>query len=426
MTTADVAKEDDTKETVGGMAFATATHDPTYRLACEDAEYRVMIRDLAHSTHGDERLMYRLSIRPETPDFRLAAMSEYPINAAASPFVWTPLLRKGGTDKIRVMALRRDGFSGEIALSIEGLPESVVAAPAVIGPGQNETYLVLRAAEDAADWFGPVTISVVAMIADAEVVREARPAAVVWPGTDKLPARTRMTRELTVAVRETAPLLVELGAESVDLAQSQLLELPVKVTRRGDFAGEVTLTAVHRPPNVTPTPDEPLKVAGDQGEATLKVFAAGDAPPGRYTFYLQADAQVPFTKDPSGNDKKPVAVADASTSVTVTVRPGPLALTAKLPDKNILKKGTTVEVPVQLERRNEFAGPLRLTLEGNVAGLTVEPVDAAAADGQVTLNIVVAADAPEGERKDVAIAAHLTHDGREIDIQQPVTLNIQP
>ena len=425
-TSADVANEDDTKESVGGLSFPTATHDPIYRLACEDAEYRVMIHDLAHGRSGDGRLMYRLSIRAETPDFRLVAMSEYPINTAASPFVWTPLLRKGGMDKIRVMALRRDGFAGEIELSINGLPESIKANPAVIGPGQNETYLVLRATADAADWFGPVTISGRAKIGDGDVVRQARPAAVVWPGTDKLAARTRMSRELALAVRDTAAFGVEVGVETIDLSQSQLVKLPVKVTRHGDFKGEVTLTAAHRPPKVAPSPDAPVKVGAEQADATVSMFAAGDAPPGRYTFYLQADSQVPYTKDPEGKDKKPLAVADPSTTVTVNIRPGPLTLAAKLPDKGVIKKGTTVDVPVQLGRRNEFAGPLKLGLAGNVAGLTVEAVEAAEADNQVTLKIVVAADAAEGERKDVALSAHLTHEGREIDIQQPITLNIQP
>jgi hypothetical protein len=425
-TTADVVKEDDAKATVGGLSFPTESHDPAYRLVCEDAEYRMMIRNLAHGGRGDGRLIYRLSIRTETPDFRLVAMPEYPINTAASPFVWTPLVRKGGTDKIRVIALRRDGFNGEIALSIEGLPDSVTANPAVIGPGQNETYLVVSAAADAADWFGAVTISGRSTIGDVEVVRQARPAAVVWPGTDKLAARTRMSRELALAVRDEAPFAVEVGVETIDLSQSQLVKLPISVTRRGDFQGEVTLTAANRPPMVTPSPDVPVKVAAEQAEATVNIFAAADAPPGRYTFYLQSDAQVPYTKDPSGNDKKPVAVADASTAVTLDVRPGPLTLAAKLPDGGVIKKGATVEIPVQLGRRNEFAGPLRLSLEGNVAGLTIEAVDAAAADNQVTLKIQVAADAAEGERKDIAVSAHLTHEEREIDIQQPITLNVQP
>ena len=53
-----------------------------------------------------------------------------------------------------------------------------------------------------------------------------------------------MSRELALAVRDEAAFVVEVGVETIDLSQSQLAKLPVKVTRRGDFKGEVTLEKV--------------------------------------------------------------------------------------------------------------------------------------------------------------------------------------
>ena len=81
------------------------TDDPAFRfVAPADGTYRVLVRNLATYTRPDPRLVYRLTIRPESPDFRVVA------NPRLLPFspdpnqnpatVWTPLLRKGGTELI--------------------------------------------------------------------------------------------------------------------------------------------------------------------------------------------------------------------------------------------------------------------------------------------------------------------------------------
>ncbi len=143
---------------IGGPAFSTRCDDPSFRFAVPaDGTYRVLIGDLYN--RGNPRFVYRLAIRKEAPDFRLAAVAPFPINPQqqlANP--WSLLLRRGGLEDLRVYAFRRDGFNENIEVSVEGLPPGVTCQSVTLGPGQNSAPLVLAAAENAAEWAGTIRI----------------------------------------------------------------------------------------------------------------------------------------------------------------------------------------------------------------------------------------------------------------------------
>ena len=123
--------------------------------------------------------------------------------------LWTPLLRRGETMPIKVMAFRRDNFNGDIELKVENLPAGVTCNEAKIEKDKSSALLMLTAAENAAGWVGPVKIVGKAKIGEAEVAREARGATVNWTVTDyNIDAiQSRLTRDFVLAVSgvETAP-----------------------------------------------------------------------------------------------------------------------------------------------------------------------------------------------------------------------------
>ena len=64
---------------LGGQRLDTASNDPACRFEVkDDGAYRVQVRDLFAATRRDPANVYRLSIRRETPDFRLLAVTEPP------------------------------------------------------------------------------------------------------------------------------------------------------------------------------------------------------------------------------------------------------------------------------------------------------------------------------------------------------------
>jgi hypothetical protein len=326
---------------------------------------------------------------------------------------------------LTVLVERRDGFDGPIDLTVEGLPAGVSCAGAVVGPGQSRATLVLNAAETAANWAGTIRVIGKAKIGEQEVTHEARPATILQASTDR-PAPARLARDLALAVAGgVAPMLVEATTGPVSLVQGQQLPIALKGTRRGEFKGVINLTALGLPVNVQ---NDTVALAAEQTDVALNLFVQNNATPGRYAFYVQATAPVPFTKNADGKDKKDVTVVSASTPVMLTILPGPLVIEPKVPGDGVVKRGAALEIPIKLTRRNNFAGPvtLDLLLPPNVAKVQVPPVVVAADANEAKLVIQPAADATEGNHPRVAIRARMEVSGQMVEVHQPIPLNIQP
>ncbi len=154
--------QDDVGTNLGAQGFDTRSDDPVFRFdAPADGTYRIMLRDRYFESRGDPRLVYRVSIQPKKPDYRLVALPRQPVlanNAAALPATWDLSLRKGDHTEIEVMAFRKHGFNDIIDVTVAGLPAGVTCPGATLGPGQSTARLILTSSEDAAEWVGPIQI----------------------------------------------------------------------------------------------------------------------------------------------------------------------------------------------------------------------------------------------------------------------------
>ncbi len=300
----DVLEMYDNDTNIGGTDFNTATRDPAGRLAVpEDGTYRIQVRDLFNRAENNPRLVYRLSIRKESPDFRLVAMAPAPPPVAKDTrpaTVWSLFIRRGETTPIRVMAFRRDNFAGDIQLSVEGLPPGITAADTKLEVGKNSVSLMLVAAENAAPWVGPIKVVGKTKIGDADVVREARSGSVIWNVVDfNLEAiQSRMTRDLTLAVGvEATPMTIEAVENKVwETSVAGILPIPIKLTRRMEFGANLKLKAV----GITlldPMPE--IDVDGKATNATLTLdLAKFKIPVGTHSFYLQTQTPGKYRNDP--------------------------------------------------------------------------------------------------------------------------------
>jgi len=306
-TVSDVASVDDPGDRNAriGSDFDTSTDDPSYRfVAPQDATYRIMLRDQFGDSREDARYVYRLIIRPEEPDFRLVAIPQSirPGNPNANQsFAAAASLRRGDTTVIRVVVDRRDGFDGEIEITVEGLPPGVSSPGAVIQGDSDTTWLVLASEENAAPWSGSIRILGHARIGDQQVTRQARGGTTVW-GTNnrqqELPA-FRATRALLLSVtdKETLPASVQIGQqEPLETSLGGKLEVPVKVTRRGEFKDDMKLVAEGMPNTIKPGD---ITVKGDTPDGKLEIaITNAQARPGSYTFYLKSDVKIKYARNP--------------------------------------------------------------------------------------------------------------------------------
>src|SRR5207253_2987793 len=99
------------------------------------------------------------------------------------------------------------GFTGDIQLSVDGLPPGVTCPLQFLGGPLKETNVVLSATAAAAPFTGEIKITGSAVIQGQTVVREARAGGIIWPlaAPNSVPMLGRLERGVWLAVRGQAP-----------------------------------------------------------------------------------------------------------------------------------------------------------------------------------------------------------------------------
>jgi hypothetical protein len=302
--TSDVLELSDNDVNLGDREFNTTSRDPVGRFeAKEEGTYRLLVRDLFRRAESAGRSLYRLSLRRETPDFRLVAMTVLPRpkGDAKNIELGVPFLRRGETIPVRVLAFRRDGFNGEIDLSLDPVPPGLIFQGDRIPAGQGSDTILITAADDAPTFAGPIKLIGKAKLGDRELVREARGGTMVFPvgNYDNERAKSRLTRELTLGVsdREAAPISIAPAEKKTwEAAADAKLKVPLNITRRGDFNANFKLKPLG------PGNQDALKefeVDGKATNTTLNLdFAALKLSPGTYIFAAQTQTAGKYRNNP--------------------------------------------------------------------------------------------------------------------------------
>lgn len=108
-----------------------------------DGKYSVLVGSLTHQ--GSESWRYSLRISEAKPD--------YSASAAANSFVIEP----SGTNEVKLTTKRLRGFTNELSIAFENLPEGVTAEP-VKAPGNSSEVTLKLISRDAPAFNGPVRI----------------------------------------------------------------------------------------------------------------------------------------------------------------------------------------------------------------------------------------------------------------------------
>jgi hypothetical protein len=306
----DIAEVDDDGPETAGTPFSVVSGDPSYRLLVPaDGDYRVTVRDLNQS-RVDPRRLYRLIIRRPQPGFSLVAATSYAIPGTPAKEIrfTVPALRRGGAEMIEVLALRRDGFTGPIEVTAEGLPPGVACPAVVIGSAQTSVPLVFTTSVDAAAWTGSIRIIGRASFDGKDTMVPARAGVATWP-TEKVragqpvPAVTSRVAQdfmLSVSGNETAPLLVSLSdGKPVAMSRGGKLSIPVKFARQANFKEKeaVTLIPIGLPKTIKAA-NAVIATGASEGKLTLEIGA--DQVPGVLSFQVQAVPKFAYRRDEAG------------------------------------------------------------------------------------------------------------------------------
>lgn len=330
----DLQEFADSDPNLGGREFDTTSRDATGRWkAPEDGTYRIRVRDLYRGSPYSTRLPYRLQIRPETPDFRLAVFPLPPPRRDDNDrqiHLWTPVLRRGATLPLRLIAFRRDGFDGPIDIHVEELPQGVTASNARIPAGQSATTLLLTASTEAPASQGIARISGQTKLGDHVITREAMVSSGRWhiPDWDQERGTPRFTDALRVAVvaAESIPVALAPAAPNpFEVAAKTKLRIPVDITRHADFPGAFKLK-----PFGHPTLDKAKEI--DVPEKATNVVVELDLndsplPEGEHVLHFEATVTGRYRNNPEAAEAsekakpKDVSLRVYSPGLTVRVTP---------------------------------------------------------------------------------------------------------
>ena len=302
-----IASHDDLGGTdVGHRHFNVGTDDPALRFAApETGIYGAVVRDLSSSVTADPRNVYRLSIRHESPDFRLVAVprriAKDP-NPALPPPLTSVFLRAGGTAVVEVLAERQHGLGQEIEVFARDLPPGVRAEPVSITPGRRNVSLILEAATDAPDWQGHLRVFGRARFGDMTIEREARSGAVAASSNVNYRSRLTQAVELTVAGRDKFPYTISVkgGNKVFRVARAGKVTIPIAVERREGHEGPVILTPFRVPAHVAA---KPVTLAPDKLEGELVLQSKKETPIGVTSIFVRCQSKIKHARNPGAVER---------------------------------------------------------------------------------------------------------------------------
>lgn len=284
-----------------GSDFDTSSDDPAMTFDVPaDATYRIALDDQFGGNRVDPGTRYALRIRQLQPRVRLVV--EPPLGRPGNDqqaIVSTFEVRRGGAEKLNVRIHRLEGADVPVELRVEGLPAGLSCEPVTVSTTYATTPLVITAAEDAADWSGPIRVIGKYTIGDATHEVVALAGAFSY-GTDNRQVRIASARltpsvMLGVVTSETEPVAAR--PETIRLVTSRGAKptIPMTLVRR-NFDAALTLNPVgqHGEFKVAPVAFEAGK---NEGAITFDLSSA-NLPAGLHQFVLQGDVTFKYVRNP--------------------------------------------------------------------------------------------------------------------------------
>jgi hypothetical protein len=295
----------------------------------QDGLHRLQLTDLFGGTRNDPGNIYRLVIRRAAPDFAVVAWALHmelrngDRNALSKPLA----LRGGATMALEVVTVRRDGFEGDIELSMEGLTEGVTARGLKIPAGRSRGILLVTARQDAPPSRASATIYGTAQINGATVRRQCPLASFAWPIPDawnEIPS-PRLLTDVPVSVSgiEMAPITIAPASSGVlEVAAGEKLTIPLVATRRSEFSG-ATMQLKAMGAGFESAPAFDVSLTADSVQAVLDL-AALKTPPGDYWIAFHGGAVAKYRNNPKASPPdQPRDIVDIVVTEPIAIRVKP-------------------------------------------------------------------------------------------------------
>ncbi len=127
-TQADIFESADNPDFLSTKFYSRSEDPAVYRFTVPaDGKYLLLVSSRLADTLAGPQHFYRVRITADQPDFQLVAMP------MANTRPDSAVLGQAGSQSFTVFGYRKDGFTGDIHLTVEGLPPGVTCQPQVLG-----------------------------------------------------------------------------------------------------------------------------------------------------------------------------------------------------------------------------------------------------------------------------------------------------
>ncbi len=415
----ELTLQDDNAETLHQRGYYTANRDPLpFRFVVpEDGKYHLQVGSHSADIVAGPAHVYRVRVAPEKPDFQLIVLAAEDYRADSCT------IGRGGVNYFNVLANRLDGFKGDIALTIEGLPAGVACPPQSMNGATKQSLLAFAAADTAPEKFeGVIKVIGTATIAGQKVVREARPASVTWGAPNpqnNTPTVTRHDRSLVLAIRNKAPLSVTPAKDRVVVIVGDKIDIPYKLSRldpefKGNF--QVQPQPGDLPAGMTVSN---LAFAPGKDEQKLTVTTIATLIPGTYNVVLRGFAPIAPPKGKNVNTILPTA------PVTIVAVPKQVAALTVDNGNPPLKLGGEATIALKVARQFDYAGEFKVQLmPENANGVTAQELTIGPGQNDAKIMLKIAGDAKPGARPNLTLRAVAVVEGLSINHDLKINVNV--
>lgn len=359
-------------------------------VAPADGEYVLSVGD--HLKNGGPEYVYRVEITDVKPALALT-IPNMGVNFTQDR-QWV-VIPKGGRFGTTIRATRSE-FASDLTLVAKDLPPGVRMHAEPLVQGVDLFAVIFEADRDAP--VGGKLVELTAKPADEKIAvagRFRQPVELAPNGNQAAYYVTHADR-VAVAVAEEAPYALEVRQPKAPLVQSGLVELKVKVTRRGDWKGAVNVRSLWESPGVGAGQ---ITIKPEETEGVLPVNAQADARAGKWKTAMLA----------SGDQNGAVWVASNPLELEVAAP----YLTAAVQRSTVLQ-GEKTQVTVKLDQKTAFDGKAKVQLLGLPNEATTQEKEITKEDKEIVFDVQTTAKTPAATHNGLLCRVTVLKDGEPI------------
>jgi hypothetical protein len=340
-----------------------------------DGDYFVKVRD--QLGQGGPDYVYRVEVAPVTPSLTLSIPQVARNDSQTRQYIVVP---KGNRFATMIAAKRKD-VSGDIDLTIEGLPSGVTMHADTMNAKVDAMPVVFEASENAV--IGGKLLDLTAKVPGNAVRGVFNHKVEMVAGPNNTFYYSTTVDKLYVAVTEPAPFKIRIVEPKVPLVQYGVMDLKIVAEREQGFNEPINVKIMWNPPGVGSLPD----ITIPKGETT-------------------ADYRI-NAKDDAQTRKWKIAVIG-----TATVKGGPVwassqLTTLEVADPYLLGKiepvfatpGETAKLICKLDQKQSFEGKAKVKLLGLPDKVTAAEVEITKDSKEAVFNLQIAPKVPFGSHR---------------------------